>query len=158
VIRRFVGEHGQAIFKPVHGGAHAGRVRPSHLTDENARSLQLAPVTIQQEIAGTNIRVFVAGDSIIACELHAETLDFRDDKNLRITRHDLPDAVAAEAKRIAALLHLTWTGIDYRLSDDGRYWFLEANFSPMFSEFERQSGAPILGTLVDHLTAGQTGR
>ena len=41
-----------------------------------------------------------------------------------------------------------WTGIDLRLTPEGRYVFLEANPSPMFLGFERQTGLPITDNLA----------
>ena len=52
----------------------------------------------------------------------------------------------------ARALDLLWTGIDLRLTPEGRYVFLEANPSPMFLGFESRSGLPLTDALADLLT------
>lgn len=151
-VRAFAARHPRSIFKPVQGGAHTRRVTAAHLTDENLQNLAIAPVTLQEEVPGTNIRVFVAGRRVMACEVQAETIDFRDVDDPRIVVHDLPADVAEQSLRIAQALHLVWTGIDFRLTPDGRHVFLEANPSPMFLGFESRCGLPLTDALVGLLT------
>jgi glutathione synthase/RimK-type ligase-like ATP-grasp enzyme len=147
-VRAFAARHPRAIVKPVQGGAHTRPVTPAHLPDENLKALALAPVTLQEEVAGTNIRVFVAGARVLACEVRADTLDFRDTADPVIVRHDLPPATEAMCRNIAAALELLWTGIDLRLTREGRYVFLEANPSPMFLGFQRRCGLPLTESLA----------
>jgi hypothetical protein len=151
-VREFVGQHPRCIFKPVQGGAHTQRVTPRHLSDENLRNLAIAPVTIQEEVRGTDIRVFVAGERVLACEVQTEALDFREDPDPRIVPVELPPAVAEQCRQIARTLHLLWTGIDLRRTPEGRFVFLEANPSPMFLGFEQRSGLPLTESLADLLT------
>ncbi len=151
-LRKFCDEaSGGLIFKPVQGGAHAQRLEASHLSDEHTHLLRLSPVTVQQEIRGTNVRVFVAGHQILACEVRTEHLDFRDDRRPEIIAHSLTDQMAAQSFKIANALNLNWAGIDYRLDVDGEYYFLEANPSPMFAGFESASNVPISEMLIGHL-------
>jgi hypothetical protein len=152
-VRSFVEQHPVCIFKPVQGGAHTARITADHLTDANLCNLEYAPITLQEEVPGTNIRVFVAGQRVLACEVRTEQLDFREDQNPDILVHDLPDEVADTSRRVAAALDLLWTGIDFRLTPDGRYVFLEANPSPMFMGFEARCGLPLTDALVDLLTS-----
>lgn len=150
-LREFVVRHQQVIFKPVQGGAHTRRLSAEHLTAEHFDRLSLAPITLQEEIVGTNIRVFVAGTAVHACELKSEYLDFRDDSDPEIRTHTLTAAMQDLCQRIAVALHLRWTGIDFRLTDSGDYVFLEANPSPMFLGFERATGLPLTESLADLL-------
>jgi len=152
-IRNFVARHDRCIFKPVQGGAHTRRVTPAHLTDENLRSLASAPVTLQEHVDGTDVRVFVADSRALACEIHTDETDFRDDPGAEIVAVDLPADVAAACVAIARELHLMWTGIDLRRTDEGQFVFLEANPSPMFIGFETYSGLPLTDALLDVLTA-----
>jgi glutathione synthase/RimK-type ligase-like ATP-grasp enzyme len=148
-IREFAARHPHSIFKPIQGGAHTRRVKPEHLTEENLANLRHAPVTLQEEVPGTNIRVFVAGEKVLACEVRVEQLDYRDNEDPEIYQHALPAEVAEQSLRIARALDLRWTGIDFRRSPEGRYVFLEANPSPMFLGFQSRCGLP----LVESLTA-----
>jgi glutathione synthase/RimK-type ligase-like ATP-grasp enzyme len=151
-VRDFVARHPRSIFKPVQGGAHTQRVGPAHLTEENLGNLRYAPVTLQEEVAGTNIRVFVAGQEVMACEVKTDSLDFRDDADPTILEHALPGEVVGQARGIARKLNLLWTGIDFRLTPHRSYIFLEANPSPMFLGFEARCGLPLTRALAGVLT------
>jgi hypothetical protein len=153
-VREFAARHPRAIFKPVQGGAHTRPLTAVHLADDNLRNLAYAPVTLQEEIPGTNIRVFVAGERVLACDVQTAALDFRDDPDPRIVPHALPAEVAAWCLRVARALDLLWTGIDLRRTPEGRYVFLEANPSPMFIGFETRCGLPLTDSLAALLCAG----
>ena len=153
-VQEFAASHPRSIFKPIQGGAHTRPLSPRHLAVENLAHLRFAPVTVQEKIPGTNIRVFVAGEEVLACEVQSESLDFRDTPDPRIIPHDLPDSIAKQSGRIAQELHLIWTGMDFRLTPDGNYVFLEANPSPMFLGFESRSGLPLTDALTRLLIQG----
>jgi hypothetical protein len=153
-VRAFAAQHPRCVFKPVQGGAHTRYVTPDHLTDDNLRNLQYAPVTLQEEVPGTNIRVFIAGQRVLPCEVRVETLDFRDTADPLIVPHTLPGDVAQLCLEIARVLELHWTGIDLRLTPDGCYVFLEANPSPMFLGFESRCGLPLTDSLARVLLEG----
>jgi glutathione synthase/RimK-type ligase-like ATP-grasp enzyme len=150
-LRAFAAQHPKAIFKPVQGGDETRRLTPAHLTDENLQALSLAPITVQAEIVGTNIRVFVAGERVFACEVRTPTLDYRQDHAAELLVHTLPGEMIEQSLQIARTLSLVWTGIDYRLTPDGQYVFLEANPSPMFLGFEAQTGLPLTAALGELL-------
>ena len=133
---------------PVQGGAHTRRLTPGELTPENLASLHLAPISIQDEISGTNIRAFVAGERVLACEIATGAIDFRDDEMPDITPHRLTSETEEMCRAIARRLGLVWTGIDFRLTPAGVYVFLEANPSPMFKGFEKYSGLPLTESLA----------
>lgn len=151
-VRVFCEEVPHAIFKPVQGGAATARVEARHLTEESLARLSLSPVTLQEEIQGTDVRVFVAGDRVLACEMQTDALDFRDDLYARIVPIELPDEIRTQALAVAKALHLVWTGIDFRRTPKGRWIFFEANPSPMFLGFEQRTGLPLTEALLDLLT------
>jgi hypothetical protein len=153
-VRAFAAKYPRCIFKPVQGGAHTRRVTPAHLTDDNLRNLSLAPVTLQEEVEGTNVRAFVAGERVFGLEVRTEAIDFRDTDEPEVLIHALPAEVEAQSRAIARALDYRWTGIDFRLTPRGRYVFLEANPSPMFLGFESRSGAPLTEALTAVLLGG----
>ncbi|MEM7395561.1 MAG: RimK-like protein, partial [Verrucomicrobiota bacterium] len=102
-------------------------------------------------ISGTDVRVFVAGERVMACEVRTDALDFRDDADPDIEAIELPDAVAASCLEICKALDLVWTGIDFRRTPEGEYVFFEANPSPMFLGFESRCGLPLSDSLLDLL-------
>jgi glutathione synthase/RimK-type ligase-like ATP-grasp enzyme len=132
----------------VQGGAHARRLEPRQLADDHLRHLAYAPVTVQEEVPGTNVRVFVAGRQVFACDVRTDAVDFRDDVDAEITACDLPADVRDWCLRAAKALELVWTGIDLRRTPEGRYVFLEANPSSMFLAFETRAGLPLTEALA----------
>jgi glutathione synthase/RimK-type ligase-like ATP-grasp enzyme len=151
-ITAFVSSHDKVIFKPVFGGAHTQFVTPNHVELERLRlSLRLAPVTVQEYISGTNIRSYVIGDAIYAAEIRSTTLDFREDPHAQLIPLTLPPAIQQQCLAIAQGFWLEWTAIDWRITPAGEYVFLEANPSPMFLHFERQTGFPITQALTQQL-------
>lgn len=141
----------RSIFKPVQGGAHTRRLTQAELTPANLENLRLAPVSVQEEIPGTNIRAFVIGERVLACEVSTGAVDFRDDDSPSIVPHELSSDQEEMCRSIARTLDLVWTGIDFRRTPDGKYVFLEANPSPMFMGFEQYSGLPLTDALADLL-------
>lgn len=152
----FIDRHSRCIFKPVQGGAHTRRVELHHLSDDNLNNLRFGPVTLQEEITGTDVRVFVAGERVLACELQTDSIDFRDDPDPAMEAVELPAEIAEQSIRIARELHLLWTGIDYRRTEAGEYVYFEANPSPMFLGFERAAGLPLTEALADLLVVERT--
>lgn len=149
-VRRFAADR-ECIFKPVQGGAHTEPLTAEHLSDEHLQNLKYAPITLQQMVSGVDIRVFVVGDDVFACEIQTDQLDFRNDAAPEITAIDLPAAIADQSHAIAAGLHLCWAGIDFRRDAEGAWWFFEANPSSMFLGFEQRTGLPISDALCSLL-------
>ena len=147
-VRAFAAHHLHCIVKPVQVGAFTERLQEHHLSEPHLGNLVYAPVTIQEEVEGTDVRVFVAGETIHACEIHAHTLDFRDDPAAPMNAIQLSDDLQAMCRKIAAAVHLVWTGIDLRRTPDGRYVFFEANPSPMFLGFAERTGLPLTEALA----------
>ncbi len=146
--------HKKVIYKPVRGGAHAGRLTPDVLTPEKLADLGHAPSQFQELIEGVDIRVYAVKEEIFAGEIRSRTLDFRDDPAAPIVPVTLPDDVAQDCLKIMDLLGLVYTGIDIRRTPTGEYVFLEANPCPMFIHFEQQANYPISDRLVDLLIHG----
>lgn len=152
--RAFCAAEGDVIFKPVYGGAHTERITPKHLESEHMRkALAMAPITLQQFVPGTNIRTYAIGAQLFTAELNSDNIDFRTDRGMEIKPIELPPEQAVLVPAIMRSLGLNWTAIDWRRDHDGRYYFLEANPSPMFLGMEKRSGFPIGATLLRAMTA-----
>jgi glutathione synthase/RimK-type ligase-like ATP-grasp enzyme len=151
-ITEFAQTHEKVIFKPVYGGAHTQYVEPEHLEPKRlALTLKISPVTLQEYIAGTNIRTYVIGDTVLSAEIRTGSVDFREDEGAELIVIDTPEAIANQSREIAKALFLKWTAIDWRRAIDGTYYFLEANPSPMFTYFEQKTGYPITACLIQQL-------
>ena len=151
-VREFVQVHKKAIFKPVYGGAHTQFMTENHLEPQRlSQVLSISPVTIQEYIQGTNIRSYVINGSVYSAEIRSNSLDFREDQEAELLLVQLPDLVQQQCLAISKALMLEWTAIDWRLKPTGEYIFLEANPSPMFLHFERQTDFPLTQKLVNLL-------
>lgn len=151
-IMEFVEKHSNCIFKPVYGGAHTQLVSQKHLESDRLRlALKISPVTIQEYIAGTNVRSYVIGSAVYSAEIRSLSIDFRCDEKAHLIPIELPEAIRSNCSKIADRLGLLWTAIDWRLTPEGQYVFLEANPSPMFIYFEKVTGFPITQELISLL-------
>jgi RimK-like ATP-grasp domain len=151
-VVKFANSHKQLIFKPVYGGAHTQTLTESLLEPKRLNlALSISPVTLQEYIPGTNIRSYVIGNYVYSAEIRSKSLDFREDFDAELIPVDLSEQVEQQCRDIAKALYLEWTAIDWRLSPEGEYMFLEANPSPMFIYFEQQTGFPITEKLVQLL-------
>ncbi len=151
-VIQFSQRHNQAIFKPVYGGAHTKLIRQEELDLERiSLALRISPITLQEYISGTNIRSYVIGKSVYSAEIRSPSLDFRDDRQAQLIPVKIPDTIEKQCLKIAQALWLEWTAIDWRLTPEGEYVFLEANPSPMFIHFENQTNYPITDKLVQLL-------
>ncbi len=133
-----------AIVKPAFGGALTELVGPEFFK-KNAlkKSLGTQPMMFQDYIQGTNIRTFVIGRAVYGVEIVSEDIDFRKDESAKMIRVEIPDFIEEQSRQIARTLKLDWTGIDWRKTPDGTYVFLEANFSPFFSQVQLETGFPL---------------
>lgn len=153
-VLAFCQQHAEVIFKPVSGGDYARLITAEHLSVEHlSRSLQQAPVTLQRYIKGTNIRSYVVGEQVFSAEIRSEQTDFRTDGDIALEVLELPETIRQQALAIKAALGLAWTGIDWRRDEAGQYFFLEANPSPMFANFETYTGLPVAQSLAQLLAA-----
>ena len=151
--------HQQVIFKPVYGGSHAQVLTNSHLESERlSLALKLSPVTIQEYIPGTNIRTYVIAGQVYSAEIRTNSIDFREDLEAQLIPVELPEQFQQQCLAITKALYLDWTAIDWRVSPKGEYVFLEANPSPMFLHFEKQTGFPITEKLVELLLSARKSR
>jgi glutathione synthase/RimK-type ligase-like ATP-grasp enzyme len=148
-VDAFIQTHSRAIYKPVYGGAHTQLIEEIHLEPKRLElALKISPITLQEYIPGTNIRSYVIGNSVYSAEIRSHCLDFREDADAKLIPIQLPESIQQQCIEIAMELMLEWTAIDWRLTPTGEYVFLEANPSPMFLHFERQTGFPITQQLV----------
>ena len=142
------------IFKPVYGGSHTQFLTKEHLEIERMNlALSISPVTLQEFIPGTNIRSYVIGEKVYSAEIRSGSLDFREDRQAKLIYLETPEDMKRQCLAITKAFGLKWTGIDWRLKPNGEFIFLEANFSPMFINFERQTGCPITNNLIELLTS-----
>ncbi len=151
----FAAQPGGVIVKPVGGGAYARRIGPDDLRRE--ASIRACPMQYQALVPGDDVRVYVIGAQVFAAHVVTRDpghIDFRTDPDHHSVALDLTRTQADRCRAIARELGLVFTGIDLRRTPAGDLVFLEANPSPMFLRFARDTGHPLLGALVDLLLRG----
>ncbi len=152
LVTEFTSKFDRTIFKPVYGGAHAKLITPDFLDPARLKlALRIAPISVQEFIAGTNIRTYAIGDRVYSAEIRTGEIDFREDTGAELINLEVPLEIAKFSISIAKTLMLKWTAIDWRRNMNGDYYFLEANPSPMFTYFEHQTGYPLTAELVQLL-------
>lgn len=152
--REFLDTYKAVVIKPIWSGDYAqvlGHTAEDLATLEQA--LYCSPHTIQRCIQGTNIRTYVIGDQTFSVRIEAETTDFRLDPEHELGVWELPREQVQQALQLTGALHMDWTAIDWRLGEDAQYYFLEANFSPMFAAVEAKTGLPLTRALCRLLLA-----
>lgn len=121
-------------------------------------AIRLAPVIFQRHVAAVaDLRVTIVGDEMFAAAVDLSDLsydvDVRLNLNARHVAHDLPQDVAEMLRALMRHLGLVYGAIDLRLTEDGRYVFLEINPAGQFLYVEQQTGQPITAALAARLAA-----
>jgi hypothetical protein len=135
--------HGQMIAKPVRTGyivqngvdyaVYTTKIAPEDL--EDLQDVSLSP-TIYQELISkqSDIRVTVVGKSIFAVAIDSQSdpdaaVDWRRTSNPKLPHHAVALPSDLEAKILALMdgMTLQYGAIDFVLTPDGRYVFLEIN-------------------------------
>ena len=151
-VREFYEQNSKnVIYKPVLGGAYTRKMKEEDFSKENLEALKASPVQFQEFVDGTDIRVYAFEDGIYAAQMHADTIDFREDNKTKLVNVELPASVQEDCKKVLKLLSLTYSGIDIRKNSNGEYVFIEANPAPMFIYFEKTTGYPITESLINAL-------
>jgi glutathione synthase/RimK-type ligase-like ATP-grasp enzyme len=111
-------------------------------------AIRLAPVIFQRHVAAVaDLRATIVGDEIFAAAVDLRDLEYdvdvRMNFNAKHVAHNLPDDVADKLRGLMRRLGLVYGAIDLRLTEDGRYVFLEINPAGQFLYVEQQTGQPI---------------
>lgn len=140
--REFLSDYPNAIVKPIHGGEYT-QVIDEAVLESLPHIIKQRPVAIQQKIDGMNIRTYVVGNTLFSAQIHSDELDYRSSGNIKIVPLKVPTKIEQLSVRITRAFHMQWSAIDWLRKPNGEYVFLEANPSPQFSEFEKQTTYPI---------------
>jgi glutathione synthase/RimK-type ligase-like ATP-grasp enzyme len=153
----FVERHGgrvvhKTLSPPLHRFLPTRRWQPA---DRDALDhLVHAPTIFQEQVTGRReLRVTVVGQQLFAAEFEPRSIDGRLDLDCGYRPHALPAAVATQVERLVAALGLTYGTLDFKLSDEGEYMFLELNPSGQYLYVEILTALPITAALVDLLCA-----
>lgn len=160
VVREFVSQVGAAIFKSTSGvRSVVRRVDGRRLASlDRVRAL---PTQFQELVEGTDVRVHVVGETVLATEVRSEAVDYRyagrDGVDADLVPVDVPDAVAERCVRLARTLNLPLVGIDLRRTPEGDFVCFEANPMPGYSYYEANTGQPISEAILSLLVSAAQG-
>lgn len=158
---QFIDTHGACIIKPAAGGSLT--LSANELMEANAlENLREAPAIIQQRIYGDDLRIIVIDgqiSSVAAVNVPADSIDFRGEPvyqtgAVTYTAATLPHEVHQQCIEATQALGLRFAGIDIKRTDNGDYYFLECNSSPIYLDVERKLGHPITQQLGEALVLG----
>jgi glutathione synthase/RimK-type ligase-like ATP-grasp enzyme len=135
-------------------------MRPTRLVTESDRNrlddLRLAPAILQAYVPGTDIRVTAAGGRLFATAIDVRNTsspqDFRPAyAQARVEPCELPSDVARGIRALLSNLGLRYAALDFRRTDEGQYFFLEANPAGQWLFLEDRTGQPITRAVAEAL-------
>lgn len=116
-------------------------------------SLPRCPVLFQERVRGLDVRVHVVGERVFGEAIEADGCDYRTASRAVFSPCPVPRTVAADCVGLTRRMGLVLSGIDFKVSPDGRWWFLEANSAPCFQGYDKRAGGAISDALADHVRA-----
>jgi glutathione synthase/RimK-type ligase-like ATP-grasp enzyme len=127
-----------------------------------ARAVRFCPVIFQAYVPKRlELRVTVVGQQVFAAEIHSQQTnhtchDWRryDHGKTPYRPHALPADVRRLCLRLVERLGLAYGAIDFVVTPDGRYVFLEINPNGQYLWVELATGLPISDAICDLLLAG----
>lgn len=163
-IRAFFDRHeGRVVVKPLRLGyfdyghvqtaTYTSVVSESDLASDEA--LRAAPVIYQRHLEKhLDIRVTIVEESIYAAAIHSQEVESarvdwrRTDEELEHKKHVLPDEIAKACRHLMKVLNLRFGAIDFVLTPDGQYVFLEINPNGQWLWIEDRLGYPITNRIA----------
>ncbi|MFC3983459.1 MvdC/MvdD family ATP grasp protein [Streptosporangium jomthongense] len=121
--------------------------------------LRYGPAMLQPQVPKAyELRVTVVGERVFAARIDSQAsrltaVDWRhyDDPNVGYSAYDLPRDVADRCVRLVAELGLTFGALDFIVTPDSRYVFLELNVNGQWAFVELLSGLPISDAIAGWL-------
>jgi glutathione synthase/RimK-type ligase-like ATP-grasp enzyme len=118
--------------------------------------IRWCPVHFQAYVEGVDWRVHVVGEEVYATRVTSTGIDYRyaathDGGDVALEAATLPDELEAACVVLTRTLGLEFSGIDLRLTNDGRPVCFEVNPCPAFNYYERRTGQPIAAAVARHL-------
>lgn len=121
--------------------------------------IRVCPVQFQERVEGTDVRVHVVGESVIATSISTTGTDYRYAARAQggdtvLTETELPDSIARCCVQLAAQIGIGFAGVDLRKTNDNRWVCFEVNPSPAFSYYESHTGQAISAAVAQYLASG----
>lgn len=142
----FVASVGEAVYKPVSGGALAREWTPADAA--HLPVLRKVPLIFQERVRGTALRIHTLdGEVVDAVRVDSEHLDYRA-ADFRVTRVRLEASARQTCVAAARAVGMPFAAIDAFAGPDGTLTVLELNPTPYFLAYD---GAAIAERLAAYL-------
>ncbi|MFB9674794.1 MvdC/MvdD family ATP grasp protein [Streptosporangium vulgare] len=123
--------------------------------------LRHGPAILQPNVPKAyELRVTVVGEQVFAARIDSQasrmtTVDWRHyhDAKVGYAAYDLPRDIGDRCVRLVAGLGLSFGALDFIVTPDGRYVFLELNVNGQWAFVELRTGMPISDAIADWLAA-----
>lgn len=159
IINKVLG-HGQVEYQKDYFTVYTHRVTSQDLN--NLEEIKYTPCLFQEYVPKqVEIRVTVVGDKVFSCEIHSQenkrTVDdwrhynFDDLKDVKHSIHDLPPEIQNKCLKLTNHFGLNFATLDFVLTPDKKYVFLEMNPNGQWLWIEDLTGLPISQAIADLL-------
>lgn len=155
LVKDFVNETGQVVYKPSMGGGLCHSFIENDFKHLN--KITAAPVTFQEFVSGTCIRATFIGDELVSSVLlPSGYLDYRADPDYNAGKQiyhqvELPKEIMNQCITLLRNCGLLFSGVDFILRENGSFVFIEANSSPIYLDIENKTQVPISERLACYL-------
>jgi ATP-grasp ribosomal peptide maturase len=165
--RAFAAQLGQVIYKPLSPASPPGPegssmlytsvVEPKHLT-EDGEAIAVTMHLFQERITCKHaIRLTVVDERMFAAAIRAHSpaaeLDWRaDQEHLSYASIEVPAAVSGSVMDLMRTLGLRFGALDFLLTPEDAWVFLEVNPNGQWAFIEQATGLPIAAAIADALT------
>jgi len=152
-VRSFLQEVDEVIYKPLLGGAICQALDEEALS--RLETIVASPVIFQERAHGRSVRLTIIGQEVVsAVAIPSQNLDYRSDPVYTAGEQhyetvDIPPPLIDGCLKLMKHCGLLFSGIDFILSDDGSFTFLEANSSPIYLDIEEKTKNPITLKLAE---------
>lgn len=155
--RAFLECHRQVIYKSI-SSVRSIVAELSGAALARLDTVRWCPTQFQERVAGTDYRVHVVGDQVFATRVQSDAVDYRyaggESGPAVLHAAEIPDDIADRCVAVSARLGMAFTGIDLRLTPDGRWYCFEVNPSPGFTYYQQATGQPIDAAVARLLIGG----
>lgn len=140
-------------------GIYTNRITLGYLK-EHKEDISISPLMAQEYVPKKlEFRVTIVGNHILSCAIHSQDSertkeDWRryDFANVKHEAYELPDNVKKSLLDFMSKCKMNFGAIDFILTPDGKYVFLEINPSGQYIWIENLTGLPISRTIAEVLS------
>jgi len=149
--RAFLERHGRIVYKSLSGvRSIVSTLDPSD--SERLAGVASGPVLLQQWIGGRDVRVHVVGSRWFATVIDCVADDYRyaarANEAVQMAPTDIPPALGDRLVAVTRAMGLAISGIDLRVTSEGRWYCFEVNPSPGFTYYQDHTEQPIAAAVA----------